>query len=67
LLGIGAGLAAAILLTRLMTALLYGVRAADPMTFLAVTFILAAASASACYIPARRAACIDPMAALRHQ
>jgi putative ABC transport system permease protein len=67
LLGIGAGLAAAILLTRLMTELLYGVRATDAMTFLAVTLILAAASASACYIPARRAARIEPMAALRHE
>jgi predicted permease len=63
--GIGAGLIAAFALTRLMTAMLVGVRATDPMTFaaMAIVFLLIAAVAS--WLPARRAAGLDPVKALR--
>jgi putative ABC transport system permease protein len=49
-----------------MSTLLYGVRSTDPATFLAVTLVLAGVAAVASYIPARRAARIDPLVALRH-
>ena len=63
---IGAG--AALLLVRLLSAfsrLLYGVRAGDPLTFFAVSILLMSAAFLACYFPARHAASIDPMQALR--
>ena len=66
-LGIALGLAASLVLTRLMTELLYGVRPTDPITFVAVTIALAGASLAACYVPARRALNIDPMTALRYE
>jgi putative ABC transport system permease protein len=59
------GIAGALLLSRLMTRLLYGVRPTDPATFLAVAMGLGLVAMLACYIPARRAMRIDPMAALR--
>jgi predicted permease len=64
--GAAAGLVGALLLTRLMSTLLYGVRSTDPATFLAVTLVLTAVAVVATYIPARRAARIDPLVALRH-
>jgi len=67
LLGIVIGIAAALALTRLMTDLLYGVRPTDLVTFVVVSFLLAATSLLACYIPARRAMRVDPMVALRHE
>ncbi|MCP4246035.1 MAG: FtsX-like permease family protein [bacterium] len=63
--GIASGLAAAVGLTRLMSSLLYGVSAADPVTFALAAAGVAAVSLLACYIPARRAAGIDPVNALR--
>ena len=65
--GIGAliGLGAAAGLTRLMSSLLFGVTALDPLTYAAVAAILIAAAALASYLPARRATSVDPMAALR--
>ena len=67
ILGIVAGAAAALILTRLMTDLLYGVQPADPVTFGVVTFMMATTSILACYIPARRATRVDPIVALRYE
>ena len=67
LLGIALGIAAAVALTRLMTDLLYGVRATDPVTFIAVTMVLLVTSILACYVPARRAMSVDPVIALRYE
>jgi ABC-type antimicrobial peptide transport system permease subunit len=62
--GAAAGLAGALLLSRLMSGLLYGVSSNDPATFVIVTAVLIVVALAANYIPARRATRIDPMAAL---
>jgi ABC-type antimicrobial peptide transport system permease subunit len=66
-LGLAIGIGAALLLTRLMTGLLYGVQPTDPLTFVGVSAVLGASSILACYIPARKATKIDPMVALRYE
>jgi predicted permease len=63
--GMALGVAGAFVLTRFMRALLYGVHAADPGTFLAITLTLVAVALAACYLPARRASRIDPIVSLR--
>lgn len=64
--GLGAGLAAALVLTRFLASLLYGVGAIDPATFTAVAASLVAVGLVASYLPARRASRTNPMEALRH-
>ena len=65
--GVGFGIISSLALTRLMTALLYGISAADPLTLIAVTVLLVIVTLVACWIPARRATRVDPMAALRFE
>jgi putative ABC transport system permease protein len=52
---------------RLMTSLLFGVSATDPLTFIAILLLLTLIALLACWIPGRRAAKTDPMVALRHE
>jgi putative ABC transport system permease protein len=67
LVGIGFGLVAALGLTRLMESLLYEVRPNDPPTLAVVAVTLAATALLACWIPAIKAALVDPAIALRHE
>ena len=67
LVGLGFGLAAAAAVTRLMSALLFETSPIDPLTYGAVSAVLAAAAGLASYVPARRATTIDPVDALRAQ
>jgi putative ABC transport system permease protein len=64
--GVGLGLAGAMAMTRFLSSQLYGVSAYDPTTFVVAALSLAGAAMLACYLPARRAAKVDPLIALRH-
>ena len=63
--GMALGLVGALVLTRFMRALLFGVHASDPLTFAAIAAALAVVVLVACYVPARRASRIDPIVSLR--
>jgi putative ABC transport system permease protein len=65
--GLSAGVLGAVALTRLLSTLLFGVQPTDPATFAAVSVLLLVVAVAAGYIPARRAAGIDPLVALRHE
>jgi putative ABC transport system permease protein len=65
--GMFAGIVASLVAARLISSLLYGVKATDPITFAATAAILAAVALLACALPARRAMRVDPMVALRYQ
>ncbi len=67
LIGLALGLVGAVWMGQLLSGLVFGVTAADPATFVAVSALLTAVAAAACYMPARRAARIDPVVALKYE
>jgi putative ABC transport system permease protein len=67
LIGVAVGIGGAVGLMRFLSSLLYGVKATDPLTFVAVSLLMTVAALLACYIPARRATKVDPIIALRYE
>jgi putative ABC transport system permease protein len=67
LVGLAVGVPISLASSRLLRSQLFGVQAADPLSYVAVSLLLATVALAACYIPARRAAAVDPMRALRQE
>ena len=65
--GLAMGVAAAFVLTRVMSSLLFGVSPTDPLTFISISIVLVSVAVLASYIPALRATRVDPMFALRYE
>ena len=65
--GVGAGLCGSVMLTRFLQTMLFEIKPTDPITFTALTILLAGVALMASFIPARRASQIDPLVALRHE
>jgi len=65
--GLAVGALVALAATRMITGLLFGVRASDPLTYTVICVLLGFAAFAACYVPARRATAVDPLVALRYE
>ena len=65
--GLAIGAAGSLVVTRLLGSMLFEVKPGDPVTLIGVSLLLMLVAMAACYIPARKASCVDPLVALRHE